>query len=139
MLQKKLMLVWYMILEQKLFGPHIKAPTVMMVHLRIIRKDGLLTHMKAILRLWSFIMEEPYKMWTVQVRDLPQCNHIQKTLHLLVVMPYLMVGKVQVKQSHRIGMRGIHQNLVTRLTWLCIKLRMWILLSKRKMQQLQRH
>ena len=77
-------------------------------------------------------------MWTVQVRDLPQCNHIQKTLHLLVGMPYLMVGKVQVKQSHRIGIRGIHQNLVTRLTWLCIKLRMWILLLKRQMHQPQK-
>ena len=117
MLQKKLMLVWYMILEQKLFGLRIKALTVMMVHLRIIRKDGLLTHMKAILRLWSFIMEEPYKMWTVQDRDLLQRNHIQKILLLLEVMPNLMVGKVRVRRNQMIGIPGIHLNLVTRLTW----------------------
>ena len=82
-----------MMQERMQSGQQKRVQMQMMVLHRITRKDGLLTHMKAILRLWSFIMEEPYKMWTVQVRDLPQCNHIQKTLHLLVRMPYLMEWK----------------------------------------------
>ena len=74
-------------------------------------------------------------MWTVQVRDLPQCNHIQKTLHLLVGMPYLMDGKDQAGPRQQIGTYGILLSLVIPQKWLCIRPKTLTLLSKRQMKQ----